>query len=411
MNQKRKIVKTKNSSNLKIASSSKPVKLIKNSKLRSFRLIEHKHTGKIIHHKHTSHLALVLILVFLGVFMYITHGVISALPGNQSGSVSVSLLVPGPPPTSGAVIISPKDGALIDEKYVDISGSCQPKTFVVVYSNGQAVGNSICSLEGQFMVNITLVRGSNEISVKNFDNLNQAGPSTASIVVYYSEKIQSVAIVPLVVLPNNPVLLPGISSGVNFCSDRVSSDGKNVILSSVVAICSKSSEPKTCDDYTNATENLPVGGDLSASVVCTPRYGDQNKNIAVGILVWGGQSPYALNISWGDIEKDSLISVSKPGYVVVRGSYGRSGSFDVGVLVSDKDNKSARTGTTLEVGGDKNPDSLVQYISKGISSSWFETPVPLYMTALVVTLGFWGGDIFDRYLGASKPSSRKVRHS
>ena len=30
---------------------------------------------------------------------------------------------------------------------------------------------------------------------------------------------------------------------------------------------------------------------------------------------------------------------------------------------------------------------------------WFNTPVPFYLLAVAVTLGFWGGDLFDRNFG------------
>jgi len=43
----------------------------KKPKLISFKLSEHKHTGKLIHHRHTSHIALVGILLMTGLFLYV----------------------------------------------------------------------------------------------------------------------------------------------------------------------------------------------------------------------------------------------------------------------------------------------------------------------------------------------------
>ncbi|HUC96726.1 MAG TPA: hypothetical protein VMR16_03640, partial [Candidatus Saccharimonadales bacterium] len=37
-----------------------------------------------------------------------------------------------------------------------------------------------------------------------------------------------------------------------------------------------------------------------------------------------------------------------------------------------------------------------------LHTSWFKTPVPLYIMAVALTLGFWGGDIFNRRFGAGK---------
>lgn len=60
--------------------------------LRHFRLVEHKHTGKLIHYWHTSHLALVMILIFIGFFLLIGDNAVRAIA--DSGSVSISATVP-----------------------------------------------------------------------------------------------------------------------------------------------------------------------------------------------------------------------------------------------------------------------------------------------------------------------------
>jgi hypothetical protein len=38
---------------------------------------------------------------------------------------------------------------------------------------------------------------------------------------------------------------------------------------------------------------------------------------------------------------------------------------------------------------------------------WYESPVPFYLLAIAITLGFWGGDIFDRKYGAKTQYRRK----
>ena len=43
----------------------------KKPKLVSFKLSDHRHTGKLIHHRHTSHIALVGILLLTGLFLYV----------------------------------------------------------------------------------------------------------------------------------------------------------------------------------------------------------------------------------------------------------------------------------------------------------------------------------------------------
>ncbi len=41
-------------------------------------------------------------------------------------------------------------------------------------------------------------------------------------------------------------------------------------------------------------------------------------------------------------------------------------------------------------------------VSNNVHSEWFDISVPLYSLLLAVTLGFWIGDLFDRYFGISK---------
>ena len=67
-------------------------KTSKQSVLRHLRLAEHKHTGKLIHHRHTSHLVLIIILVFIGFFLLISDNVVQAQ--TNSGQVMVKAIVP-----------------------------------------------------------------------------------------------------------------------------------------------------------------------------------------------------------------------------------------------------------------------------------------------------------------------------
>jgi len=69
---------------------------IKHTGLSHFRLAEHKHTGKLIHHGHTSHLALIIILIIVGLFLLISNDVAQAQL--DSGTVSIDAIVSGSEP-------------------------------------------------------------------------------------------------------------------------------------------------------------------------------------------------------------------------------------------------------------------------------------------------------------------------
>ncbi len=44
-----------------------------------------------------------------------------------------------------------------------------------------------------------------------------------------------------------------------------------------------------------------------------------------------------------------------------------------------------------------------------IQTSLVDSTVPLYLIAVAITLGFWGGDIFDRHFGARYKNTSKRR--
>jgi len=65
---------------------------VKRVGIHHFRLVEHKHTGKLIHLHHTSHLALIVILIFIGFFLLISDNVVRAT--TDSGQVTINAIVP-----------------------------------------------------------------------------------------------------------------------------------------------------------------------------------------------------------------------------------------------------------------------------------------------------------------------------
>lgn len=58
------------------------------------KLVKHEHTGKIIHHHYTSHLALVIILLIVGLFLFVNGCMVNAESLNRSQSVLINAVVP-----------------------------------------------------------------------------------------------------------------------------------------------------------------------------------------------------------------------------------------------------------------------------------------------------------------------------
>lgn len=356
--------------------------------LRHFRLVEHKHTAKLIHFKHTSHAALAGILVAIGFMLYISNNV--AYSVTNGGSVNVSVIVPGPPPTIGAVITSPLDkDKFTDKQTLVVSGTCEVNTFVVIHDNDQLVGSDTCTAGGFFSLTIQVEAGKNVLSAMDYDNLNRPGPVTPTVTIFVlkskpispSAPVVSTTTIKTPTLPINPSIIPGVSS----------------VMSS-------------CEDY--KAGSLPTSGEVHIAVVCIPRLFGSGVQQVLGILVWGGTPPYAISINWGNGIENTLLSITEPGYYKSSFSYAFPGIYRVDFLIKDKDGESAVVQSSVQVNGTTANPTTNNITQDGIS--WLKTPVPLYVMAVAITLGFWGGDIFTRTysLGSYKQhGSRRTKRA
>ncbi len=364
--------------------------------LHHFRLVAHKHTGKLIHHRHTSHLTLFVILLVVGFFIYASGGLAQAAPEPSSGSITVGAIVPVPPPTKGATITNPKNGYIVkDQIILDVSGTCLEGMFVVVKDNGVTVGSAACTSAGIFSMQIQLKFGENVLTALNYDNLNQPGPTTPSVTVIVNQTIFENTPISIstkdtidtvsAIIPDNPSIIPGVPSTVNYSS---------------------------CDDFVSGV--LPTGGPLHVSIVCIPRLFMPELKQTLGVLVWGGTPPYALSANFGDNSDDnpSLISIPNPGYKKIVFSYAAPNTYRIKFRLTDQTNQTAIVQTAVQVNGETEPapvsTALKNFTNQIFGGKpWYESPVPFYLLAIAITLGFWGGDIFDRKYGANTQHRRK----
>ena len=377
-----KTIKTK-SNQKRTPSSSKKSKVVvlhaKKPLLRHLRLVSHAHTGSVVHVRHTSYVTLFAMLVFVGFFLVISQNLANA------NTLSVGLTVNGPAPTVGATIMSPLDGTSYENiGTVNVMGTCSPTTFVTVRNNGTLAGSTICTAGGEFDLIVQLSQGQNVLTALNFDNLNQPGPTTPSVTVTYTPPVPVVE-APVPNIPESPLVIPGV------VTDVVNDQGV---------------PPASCEDYKEIPE-LATGGTPRVVVVCVPRTIVANVDQSIGIMVWGGQPPYALKFQLGD-DAETLISMDAPGYKAIKVRYASSGIYNINIQLSHKSASQAVGQSAVEVVGQQTPgQAFGQTIDELFATSWFETPVPLYLTALGVTIGFWAGDIFNRRFGAERIKPRR----
>lgn len=106
-------------------------------------------------------------------------------PVPQPGAYGLAATKTQNPPTQGATITTPGNGASYSTSPITVSGICPSNLLVQVYDNGVMVGSVMCT-NGSFTLQVSLFSGVNELSASVFDDLNQAGPTSNIVTVNYS---------------------------------------------------------------------------------------------------------------------------------------------------------------------------------------------------------------------------------
>lgn len=106
-------------------------------------------------------------------------------PGPQPGGFGVEATKPQPPPTKGATITVPGDGASFTTSPITVSGICPSGLLIELLNNGVLVGSVMCE-NGSFRLEVSLFTGTNELQAIVYDDLDQAGPKSNIRKVTYS---------------------------------------------------------------------------------------------------------------------------------------------------------------------------------------------------------------------------------
>ena len=258
-----------------------------------------------------------------------------------------------------------------------------------------------------FSLIVTLTAGENILTSLNFDNVNQPGPITTPVRVtlIFTNTVEpetppspELEVIPALVLPDNPSLIPGLPDLGWWCDPGDTIPVNADVTNRIARACEA---PKDCDSYDPGEGAARSGGPLSVSIVCIPRILQKDQFYKLGLVVRGGLPPYALSIDFGSNDRDVLVSVPQPGYSTVSFRYSNVGSFNLNINLTDANSETAVVETGVQVSGEGT--TLLTTIVEAVSpENWLTSPVPLYVVAVLATLAFWGGDIFDRRFGGRK---------
>jgi hypothetical protein len=301
------------------------------------KISEHQHSGRIRPHEHTSYLPLALLVLLVGgILAGFSVSVVSAgSPPPESGSVGLNGTVPETPPKTAATITTPKAGQHFTTSPVTISGTCPTGTLVEIYKNNIFAGSTPCDNSGNYSVQVDLLYGENSLTAQVYDILNQAGPMSGPITVFYDA---------------TPPQTAGLS--------LLDFSGTQLVLN------------------TNAVYRGTFPGQL----------------LNVPINVIGGTAPFAVNVEWGD-SSNKIIPVSNNSTFNASHIYQKPGSYKVTLQATDSQQQVAFLTTAVIVNGQ--PSVIAVSNISNVSKSPLNKLLvlwPLYAITITLVVSFWMGE-------------------
>lgn len=301
------------------------------------KLAHHSHSGKLRPHEHTSYLPLGFLLLIVGFALASYTSAHSATPytGPEGGSVGLMGTVPAKPPAVAATIQKPTSGQHFSTSPVTVSGTCPKDTLVEVYKSEIFGGSTTCSDSGTYSLEVDLLIGENILIARVYDVLNQAGPDSNAVTVFYDA------------LPPQA----GPTSSFDF-------GGAQLLIN------------------TDAVFRGTFPGE----------------ELVMPIEILGGTPPYALNIQWGDLSNKVVPRNDNIGFNVGH-TYKKAGIYQIGLQASDAGGRVAFLTVAAIVNGQ--PDAAGGGSSDS-SSGGTTNPLlvlwPLYVGTFAVVISFWLGE-------------------
>lgn len=112
-------------------------------------------------------------------------GSIEAQTQQRSGPVGVEGVIPSEPPSQAATISVPTNGQTFSTIPITVSGLCPKGLLVEIFKNGVFSGSTQCTT-GSFSIQIDLFNGQNDLIAKVYDSLNQSGPDSNKVTVFFN---------------------------------------------------------------------------------------------------------------------------------------------------------------------------------------------------------------------------------
>lgn len=305
----------------------------------SLKLLHHSHTGRLRPHQHTSYLPLAFFMLVAGAaLLAYTLPAGADHPPPQAGSVGLSGTVAAVPPTQAATITSPKDGQRFTSSPITVKGTCPADTLVEIYKNDIFAGSSPCDSAGNYSVEIDPLFGQNNLTAQVYDVLNQAGPVSKAVTVFYDYSLSASA----------------ASSFLDF-------SGSQLLLNTDAAY--RGSFP--------------------------------NQQLNVPVTVIGGTPPFAINVQWGD-SKNQVIPTGSDTTINASHAYTKPGTYKITLQGSDSKQLAAFLSVAAIING--KPDVAAATSVGKLSGNKILLLWPVFAIAATALSSFWIGERREKKL-------------
>ena len=301
---------------------------------KKLKISHHKYSGRIRPHEHTSYIPLVFLVLIVGVVLFGYSVSTFASPGPQAGSIGLTGTLPTTPPKTAAIINDPINQQHFSTSPITVSGSCPTQTLVEIYKNNIFAGSSPCDNNGKFSLSVDLLYGQNSLTAQVYDVLNQPGPVSNPVTVFYdATPPQSASLSPL-----------------NF-------SGTELILD------------------TNAVYRGTFPGQI----------------LNVPISIVGGIAPFAIDVKWGD-STNEVIPRSNNSTFNASHIYQKPGIYAITLQASDSQQQVAFLTVAAIVNGQ--PGVITSNVSNTQKPPENELLVlwPLYAIVATLVVSFWVGE-------------------
>jgi hypothetical protein len=307
------------------------------------KISHHSHSGRFRPHEHTSYIPLILLVVLVGIMlvnMSIQAYVASASPGPEAGSIGLTGQVPTKPPQTAATIDIPKNQQHFTISPIEVSGTCPTATFVEIYKNNIFAGSAPCGTDGKYSVQVDLLYGQNILTAQVYDVLNQAGPVSDPVTVFYD------------------ATLP-FAAGINLLNF-----GASQLL-------------------------------LDTDAVYRGSFPGQNLNVPISII--GGAAPFAVNVQWGD----STNKVTPRGDNAVFNAshtYQKAGVYKITIQGTDAQQQVAFLSVAAVVNGQPAALAGTDSNNKKKTLNKFLVLWPAYAIVATLVVSFWVGERHEKHV-------------